>query len=135
MGLRLTLLSLCLLSGLSQAAVNCSALAEKISGTTGEFHPVLQAQVIGAGRLHFHDAPDEACTDKKLFVIPGDYLTAYSMTQDEKWLEVNFVAKSGDDYTGWVEADRVKLGEPYGAPPDDDAAAPATDAQPTTDAK
>lgn len=129
MDLRSSALCLCLFSGLSQAAVNCSALAEKTTGTAGEFHPVVQAQVIGAGRLHFHDAPDEACTDKKLFVIPGDYLTAYSMTADEKWLEVNFVAKSGDDYTGWVEAERVKLGEPYGAPPDDTNDTPAADAK------
>jgi len=125
MYLRSSLFCLCLFSGLTQAAVNCPALAEKISGTVPEFHPSVQGKVIGTGRLHFHEAPDEACANKKIFVIPGDYLTVYSSLEDESWLEVNFIAKSGDDFTGWVKADRVELGEPYGAPSDDadDAAA------------
>jgi len=115
MHLRLSLLCLCLFSGLSHAAVDCSALAEKISGKVPEFHPVLQGKAIGAGRVHFHTAPNEACANNKLFVIPGDGLTIYSMLEDKSWLEVNYVAKDGEDYTGWVRADRVKLGVPYGA--------------------
>ncbi|MFS2155824.1 hypothetical protein ACCD10_00540 [Pseudomonas sp. Pseusp122] len=118
MRLRLTLSCLCLFSGLSQAAVDCSALAEKVSGTVPEFHPALQDLVIGTVRVHFHMAPDEACANKNIFVVPGDSLTLYSILQDESWLEVNFVAKDGEDYTGWVKADRVKMGVPYGAPPE-----------------
>lgn len=116
MHLRLSLLCLCLFSGLSHGAVDCSALAEKISGTAPGFHPVLQGKVIGTGRAHFHTAPNEACVNKKIFVIPGDSLTIYSSLEDESWLEVNFVAKDGEDYTGWVQANRVKMGVPYGAP-------------------
>ena len=116
MRLRLSLLCMCLFSGLSHAAVDCSALLEKISGKVPEFHPVLQGKVIGTGRVHFHTAPNEACANNKLFVIPGDGLTIYSMLEDKSWLEVNYVAKDGEDYTGWVKADRVKLGVPYGAP-------------------
>lgn len=116
MHLRSSLFCLCLFSGLTQAAVDCSALAEKLSGTVPEFHPPLQGKVIGSGRLHLHEAPDEACANKKIFVIPGDSLTLYSSLEDESWLEVNFIAKSGDDFTGWVRADRVEIGESYGAP-------------------
>jgi hypothetical protein len=132
MYLRASLLCLWLFSGLSQAAVgvNCSALAEKLSGTVPEFHPSVQGKVIGTGRLHFHEAPDEACANKKIFVIPGDSLTVYSSLEDESWLEVNFIAKDGEDYTGWVKADRVEIGKPYGAPPEDaDDEAPVEDAQ------
>ncbi|CAH0299168.1 hypothetical protein [Pseudomonas brassicacearum] len=129
MYLRSSVLCLSLFSSLSQAAVNCSALAEKISGTVPEFHPSVQGKVIGTGRLHFHEAPDEACANKKIFVIPGDSLTVYSSLEDESWLEVNFIAKSGDDYTGWVKADRVEIGAPYGAPADEADDAPAGDAQ------
>lgn len=120
---RSSLLCLCFFSGLSQAAVNCSALAEKISGTVPGFHPSVQGKVIGTGRVHFHEAPDEACANKKIFVIPGDSLTIYAGLEDESWLEVNFIAKDGEDYTGWVKADRVEIGVPYGAPPEggDDA--------------
>ncbi|MCS3471478.1 hypothetical protein M2401_005242 [Pseudomonas sp. JUb42] len=118
MYLRSSLLCLCLFSGVSQAAVNCSALAEKISGTVPEFHPALQGEVIGTGRVHFHLAPDDACANKKIFVVPGDAVTIYSILEDQSWLEVNFVAKDGEDYTGWVKADRIKKGVPYGAPPD-----------------
>jgi hypothetical protein len=130
MDLRSSLLCLCLFSSLSQAAVNCSALAKKSEAAPG-FHPVLQGVVIGTGRLHFHSAPDEACTNKKLFMIPGDSLTIYSILEDQTWLDVGFIAKDGEDYEGWVEADRVKKGVPYGAPQDDDSDsdAPADDAK------
>lgn len=117
--LRSSLLCLCLFSGLSQAAVDCSALAEKISGTAPEFHPAVQGKVIGTGRAYFHTAPDEACANKKLFVIPGDGLTVYAMLEDQTWVQVNFVAKDGEDYTGWLKADRVEIGEAYGAPSDE----------------
>lgn len=128
MHLRSSLLCLCLFSSLGQAAVDCSALAEKLSGTVPEFHPSVQGKVIGTGRLHFHEAPDGACANKKIFVIPGDSLTVYASLEDESWLEVNYIAKDGEDYTGWVKADRVQIGEPYGAPPDTDDA-PQADAQ------
>jgi len=118
MHLRLTLICLGVVSSLGQAAVNCSVLAENISGTVPEFHPVLGGEVIGRGRAYFYTAPDEACTNKKVFVVPGDALIIYSILQDESWLEVNFVAKDGQDYTGWVKADRVKMGAPYGLPSD-----------------
>ncbi|WVV47353.1 hypothetical protein THH46_22255 [Pseudomonas sp. NA13] len=44
-------------------------------------------------------------------------------------IEVNFIAKSGDDYTDWVKADRVESGAPYGAPPEGADDEPAGDAQ------
>lgn len=54
--LRSSLLCLCLFSGLSQAAVDCSALAETISGTAPEFHPAVQGKVIGTGRAFSYRA-------------------------------------------------------------------------------
>jgi hypothetical protein len=82
-----------------------------------EFHPPMQGKVIGTGRVHFHKAPDEACANKKIFVIPGDSLNIYAGLEDESWLEVIFIAKDGEDYTGWVRADRVEIGVPYGVAP------------------
>ena len=35
-------------------------------------------EVAGSGRLYFYSAPGEKCIDKKVFVIPGDNLTAYT---------------------------------------------------------
>ncbi|MBJ9974479.1 hypothetical protein IAE35_12760 [Pseudomonas sp. S75] len=118
MHLRSSLFCLCVFSSLGHAAVNCSALAEKISSTVPEFHPVRGGEVIGTGRVHFYTAPDEACANQKIFVVPGDSLIVYSILQDESWLEVNFVAKNGEDYTGWVKAERVKIGAPHGLPSD-----------------
>lgn len=75
--------------------------------------PSLEAKVTGTGRLHFHSAPNPACVDKKLFVIPGDGLTVYASTENG-WAQVMYIAKGGEDYTGWVEEQRLQFAGHYG---------------------
>ncbi|MFS1291656.1 SH3 domain-containing protein [Pseudomonas piscis] len=101
------------LPALAEPAVDCAALGEKASREAGDYRPPLGAKVIGTGRLHFHSAPHAACMDKKLFVIPGDGLTVYAATEDG-WAQVMYIAKDGEDYSGWVEEQRLKLGGHYG---------------------
>ena len=65
-------------------------------------------QVAGAGRLYFHTAPDERCVDKKVFVIPGDSLNAFTVSgEKDEWVSVTYLKKNGEDVSGWVKAERL----------------------------
>ncbi|KTC35784.1 MAG: SH3 domain-containing protein [Pseudomonas sp.] len=108
------LLLLLPLPALADTPVDCAVLGEKASREAGDYRPPLEAKVVGNGRLHFHSAPHAACMDKKLFVIPGDGLTVYAAT-DDGWAQVMYIAKDGEDYNGWVEEQRLKLGGHYGS--------------------
>ena len=108
------LLSLLPLPALAEAPVDCATLSDKVSLEAGEYRPPLEAKVIGQGRLHFHSGPSAACVNKKLYVIPGDGLTVYASSEDG-WTQVMYIAKDGEDYTGWVENKRLLLGKHYGA--------------------
>jgi hypothetical protein len=67
-------------------------------------------QVAGSGRLYLYKAPNEACLDKSLFVIPGDSLTAYTESGSQgEWTSVMYIAKDGEDYSGWVKTNRLKF--------------------------
>ncbi|MGC5700520.1 SH3 domain-containing protein [Pseudomonas sp. NFXW11] len=116
---RLRLLPLCALlplffqPALAAPAVDCAALNDKASQEAGAYRPPLEAKVIGEGRLHFHSAPNAACLNKQLFVVPSDGLTLYASTEDG-WAQVMYIAKDGEDYSGWVEEKRLQQGEHYG---------------------
>ena len=63
--------------------------------------------MIGSGRLPFHSAPDPACRDPKVFVIPGDKLTGYA--EYPGWVGVMYTnPASNASYTGWVESRRLQ---------------------------
>lgn len=75
----------------------------------------LQYTVAGAGRLHFHTAPDAKCIDRKTFVIPGDALVAYTEYGDDRaWSNVVYTKKDGDTVSGWVRTERLKFAGAFG---------------------
>ncbi len=98
----------------AEAPMDCATLSDNASLEAGEYRPPLEARVIGQGRLHFHSAPNAACVNKTLYVIPGDGLTVYASSEDG-WAQVMYIAKGGEDYTGWVDEKRLLLGKHYGA--------------------
>lgn len=72
-------------------------------------------RVAGTGRLYFYTGPDEKCLDKKVFVIPGDSLTAYAeYGKHEEWSNVGFMTKDGDEVTGWVKTERLMFTGAFG---------------------
>lgn len=102
-----TLLFLGLLAG--NFAFAAPAVCDKTveEARLGETHSY---DVAGEGRLYFHTAPNAACINKKVFVIPGDYLSAHTVAgKNAEWVSVNYMAKDGEDYSGWVKADRLKF--------------------------
>ncbi len=78
--------------------------------------PSLGYEVAGNGRLYFYTAPNEACADKKVFVIPHDRLIANQ--EFGAWTWVDYTAKNGDITSGWVSTERLKFigTEGYTAP-------------------
>ncbi|QXI30408.1 SH3 domain-containing protein [Pseudomonas vanderleydeniana] len=116
------LLSLAPLTQAAEAPIDCAALDTKANAEAGSWRPPIEGTVIGQGRVYFHSAPNSACLDKKVFIIPGDSVTIYASTQDD-WAQVMYVAKGGKDFTGWIEESRLKLGDHLGGnlEPDDAA--------------
>jgi hypothetical protein len=89
---------------------DCAALSRSLSGTDNNFRPPLSGTVIGKGRLHFHTAPSTQCAQKDVFIIPGDDVTVYQ--PHKGWYEVMFLnGKTGEDFEGWIDADRVRLSD------------------------
>lgn len=90
------------------APVNCGALllasrAEQVKV------PAWQAarRVAGRERLYFHTAPDSACRQRDLFVVPGDALEAHF--EYGTYTEVAYVhPKTGRESFGWVETGRLQ---------------------------
>lgn len=109
------LLSLLPLPAMASPPVDCAALSDNASLEAGQYRPPLEAKVIGEGRLHLHSGPNAACINKKLYVIPGDGLTVYA-SSDSGWTQIMYIAKDGEDYSGWVEEKRLQLGSHYGGP-------------------
>ncbi|WP_251029730.1 hypothetical protein [Pseudomonas fluorescens] len=107
------LLSLLPLLAHAEAPVDCEALSDNVSLEAAEYRPPLEAKVIGEGRLYFHSGPNAACMNKKVYVIPNDGLTVYA-SSDSGWAQVMYIAKDGQDFTGWVEEKRLKLLGHYG---------------------
>jgi hypothetical protein len=96
------------LTAASASAADCAAIYKQAQEKELRRVPVSSHRVIGAGRLHFHTAPDAACRDAKLFVIPGDKLTVY--TEYQGYVSVMYLnPKAGEDFMGWVEAKRLEF--------------------------
>ena len=62
--------------------------------------------VTGAGRLHFHSAPDRRCLLKDLFVISGNRLDAYA-EQGEFTQVIYWNTITGAGTAGWVLSSRL----------------------------
>lgn len=85
----------------------CAALAERAKGAEGLISPAATYRVTGAGRLHFHTAPDPRCRQSEVFIIPNDVVIAYSKYGD--WFNVMYVnPKTGKDVDGWLRAPRLE---------------------------
>jgi len=64
-------------------------------------------RVVGAGRAYFFSGPDQACKEKKLFIIPGDEVTAYKEYGD--YTLVMFInLKEAGDTEGWILTSRLE---------------------------
>ena len=75
------------------------------------YNPAIGSVLVGAGRLQFYKQPFLECEMKGVFVIPGDVLTVYSSTIDDKWVEVMYVnPKNSNEAFGWVQKNRIKEG-------------------------
>lgn len=95
-------LSVCLLSFAEGVACKAPSPTESVALSVK-----LTYEVVGAGRLYFHTAPKDTCMDKKIFVIPGDSLTAYK--ESGQWSQVVFISKNGEPVNGWVLTERLKF--------------------------
>jgi hypothetical protein len=92
----------------ADAGPDCAQLADGARKREVRLNPPSAYVVAGTGRLPFHLAPDAACRDKNIFVIPGDRLTAYSEYQG--YTSVMYLnPKTGQDFSGWVESKRLQF--------------------------
>jgi hypothetical protein len=99
------LVALC--TGASADNKACAAAAARAEQKQAFLSPPESQRVLGPGRLYFHGAPQADCRSKDVFVIPGDQLTAY--TEYQGWYSVMYMnPATGDDFQGWVRADRLK---------------------------
>lgn len=95
----------CVLVRVAEAA-DCGALARQAEEKGVTLAPPNSDRVTGTGRLFFHTAPDAACRDPKVFVIPKDTVTAYSEYQGYSYvmyLNPNTLVS----VNGWVESKRL----------------------------
>jgi hypothetical protein len=92
----------------SAAPVDCGALLAAIR-TEQVKVPEWQTgrRATGRERLYFHTAPDSACRQRELFVVPGDALQAHY--EYGIYTEVVYVhPKTGRESMGWVETGRLQ---------------------------
>jgi hypothetical protein len=62
--------------------------------------------VAGAGRAYFHSAPLESCRTPKVFLVPGDRVSASRETG--AFVEILYRnPKSGQVFKGWIRRDRL----------------------------
>ncbi|MFG6892057.1 hypothetical protein ACGYTX_08210 [Burkholderia pseudomallei] len=93
----------------AEVSVECRRLAKATGGPDDNFRPPLSATVTGTGRAHFYSAPASQCIEKRVFLVPGDTVTVYKSYKT--WYQVMYVSgKTGEDFEGWVEEGRVRLG-------------------------
>ena len=88
---------------------DCKAF-EGFSDLQGSRVPGYQSEreVIGQGRLYFHSSPYPKCRLPKLFIVPGDKVTAY--VEFAGFTAVMYLnKKTGDDAMGWVESARLRV--------------------------
>jgi hypothetical protein len=96
-----------LFSDTTLAAASCQ---EAATGTKNVplFSPPISEVVIGAGRLQFYSAPNDACAMRGIFVIPKDQLIAYAQSNDG-WTSVMYTnPRTGNVVSGWVRSARLK---------------------------
>lgn len=98
-----------------QKSIDCQALAKRTETVPGDFHPPVEARVIGHKQLPLHLAPHSACRTPTQHANPGDYVTVYAIQNG--WANVMFIQKGGEDWYGWIPAHRLELLDQYGHTP------------------
>ncbi len=94
-------------TGTPAEPVDCEILAENAS--LDERLPTpLPGKITGEGRLYFHHAPNDTCTERKAYIVPGDSVTV-SNIHSFGWAEVSYTSKNGAVYTGWVKQSHVLI--------------------------
>lgn len=93
----------------------CNRLEGEAEASGISYHPPSEARVIGSGKIGFYSAPNAECKFKGLFVVKGNYLTVYKSYNG--WINVMYVAKSGEDFIGWLPESKVKIVGQYGRNP------------------
>jgi hypothetical protein len=93
----------------------CDKLAEEAETSGIGYYPSAEAKVIGIGKVSFYNAPNNQCKMKGVFVIKGNYLTVYKSYKG--WVMAMYVAKNGEDFTGWLPESKVKVVGQYGQYP------------------
>jgi hypothetical protein len=105
----------CLVQTSFAAEQVCAKLSKQVDSVDDNYRPPLEAKIIGNKKLFFYTAPDAQCKMKGIFVIKGDSLTVYKPYKD--WFNVMYIAKDGEDYTGWVSSKQIKINGQYGNNP------------------
>ena len=101
------LIALCAIVALPASAADCAALAKQADAQAPALSPPSSYIVGDTGRLYFHTAPDSACRDKDVFVIPNDRLTGYA--EYKGYISVMYLNPVSLKSTlGWVEAKRLQ---------------------------
>jgi len=85
----------------------CSKLAGEAEASGITNYPSAEAKVIGSGKIGFYSAPNAECKIKGLYVVKGNYLTVYKSYKG--WVNVMYLAKSGEDFIGWLPESKVKI--------------------------
>lgn len=117
MGVRVAILALCASFATSHAAtktsVDCGQLSDATGGPDNNFRPPVSAVVTGSGHAYFYSAPASQCITRRVFIVPGDTVTVYKPYKG--WYQVMYLnPKTGDDFEGWVEEGRLRLGDALG---------------------
>lgn len=91
-------------------AKQCKELAAQVNGPEDNFRPPLGATAqpqAPSKRVYLRSAPLEQCAAGQPFIVHGDHVTVYKPYKG--WMQVMYIAKSGDDYSGWVKETELKL--------------------------
>lgn len=105
----------CLVQTSFAAEQACTKLSKQTDSVDDNYRPPLEAKVISNKKLYLYAAPDAQCKMKGVFVIKGDSLTVYKPYK--KWVNVMYINKDGEDYTGWVSSKQIKINGQYGNNP------------------
>lgn len=85
----------------------CEASARAAASTAVALTPdEANKTVAGTGRAYFHSAPLETCRTPKVFLVPGDRVSASRETG--AFVEIAYRnPKSGQVFKGWIRRDRL----------------------------
>ncbi|WP_145916147.1 MULTISPECIES: hypothetical protein [Dickeya] len=61
--------------------------------------------VSGKDRLYFYFGPNDECLNKRVFIVPGDRVTAYR--EWKGFYSITYYNKAGGMFEGWVKSDRL----------------------------